>query len=573
MEKNFIPNFKRSNDSLSKDMLKLKKLEAISDGWYKGQLIKYLEKVAGKIVIDGVECYNTDILINSHTSPYDNSEKAKNIKKLLELFGLSDNAMSEIYETSLNSQVEAILLNFNKNNNLDREYTEFDFKQAYIGMKNLIDNASSFTLTHSNKYYLTSEIDRPAIESSNIYTGTAWVIDNDYFDELQEYETIITEEETIVTPIPIVRDFSIGQAMHFSEIKLYNEMDEDITNQYPNQILQALKCLLVISGKNFLDLKSIEKISEEIYYNSGIEENVYVVVSKETYNNTFSEDFLDTQFERYKNGDIKVLSESTEQYTVNGILANNFWTFYLVMDSLDNDNSNDLFYISKRQYNFGGKTFYNENSTKRYITVSGLRKTNAKVISNYISQYADFQIKRKKKKKKFLGMGGFIGNFLGGLFELIIKAIGFIADILYYIPVIRQSIQAIAWIFSGKWSNNKDRFKQVTTRLIIATIAAVITFLTAGAGWELALSLIMSSYSLYNGIKEYDELVEMAKQKQMNNDSVSENELIDKALDLSNNEDISNQRNEIMYKPFTEINNNYKNTFDKGGMYDIKYGT
>lgn len=568
MEKNFIPNFKKSGDGLSEDMLKLKKLEAISDGWYKGQLIKYLEKVAGKIVIDGVECYNTDIPINSYTSPYDNSEKAKNIKKLLELFGLSDNAMNEIYETSVNPQVEAILLNFNKNNNLEREYTEFDFRQAYIGLKNLIDNASSFTLTHSNKYYLTSEIDRPAMESSNIYTGTAWVIDNDYFDELQEYE-IINDEEV---PIEIIRDFSIGQAMHFSELNIYNELNEDITIKYPSQILRALKCLLVISGKNFLDLKSIEKISEEIYYNSGIEKNVYVVVSKEKYSNTFSEDFLDTQFERYKKGNIKVLNEGTEQYTVNGILANNFWTFYIVMDSLDNDKSNDLFYISKKKYKFKGRAYYGEGSAKRYITVSGLKKTSAKITSSYISQYADFQIVQKKKKKKFLGIGGFVGNFLGGIFELVLQAVGFISKILFYVPVYKIQIQFIGWIFSGEWSNDRDRFVQISTRVILVIVAAVITFLTAGAGWELAVSLLSSAYGLYTGIQEYDKLVEMAKQKQIDNNSVAENELLDKALDLSNNEDIVKTKNEIMYKPFTEINNTYKNTFDKGGMYDIKYG-
>ena len=206
------------------------------------------------------------------------------------------------------------------------------------------------------------------------------------------------------------------------------------------------------------------------------------------------------------------------------------------------------------------------------MTVNGLKKTNARLTAEYISYYADFNISIQRKKKKFLGMGGFVGSFLGGLFELIIKTVNLISTVLFYVPMYRIQIQFIGWIFSGKWSNDRDRFVQISTRVILAIVAAVITFLTAGAGWELAVSLLSSAYGLYTGIEDYDKLVEMAKQKQIDNNSVAENELLDKALDLSNNEDIVKTKNEIMYKPFTEINNTYKNTFDKGGMYDIKYG-
>ena len=569
MEKNFIPNFKKSGESLYKDLLRLKKLEAISDGWYKGKLASYLEKVAGKIIVDGIECYNTDIRIGSYTSKSDNSQYAKDLKGLLKLLGLNDNALESIYNTSLNSQVNGIFLNFDKNVDLNREYTEFDFKQAIKELIELLSNASKFELTQDNKTYSTYQEIRPAVASSNIYTSSAWVIDNDYFGELQEYSLT---EELVEESIDITRDFSINQAMHFSKLRILNSLNEDITNNYPIQLVSALKCLLVISGDSFVQLDSLTKISEEIYYNTFLEENVYVVKSKEVYNNIKINSFEDTQFDRYKNGTLKTRIDLEDTYKINGILANNFWTFYLVIDSLDNDLTNDLFYISKRKWTFLGKIYYDESSAKRYITVNGLKKTNAKIIASYLSQYSDFQISQKKKKRTFLGIGGFLGNMLGGFFELILQGIGFIAEILYYIPMVRVQIQAIAWIFSGKWSNDKDRFKQVATRLIIAAIAAVITFLTAGAGWQLAVSLMASAYNLYSGIKEYDNLVETAKQKQKDNDSISDDELYDKVLDFSNNENINATKNEIMYKPYTEINSIYKNTFDKGGMYDIKYG-
>ena len=54
MNENFIPIYKPSGDGTAKDLLKLKKLEMISDGWYKGQLIKYFTKVFGSTTVDGI---------------------------------------------------------------------------------------------------------------------------------------------------------------------------------------------------------------------------------------------------------------------------------------------------------------------------------------------------------------------------------------------------------------------------------------------------------------------------------------------------------------------------------------
>lgn len=565
MEKNFIPNFKRSNDSLSKDMLKLKKLEAISDGWYKGQLINLMDKVTGKVVIDGILCYNTNIVVNSYTSKSDNSQYAKDLKKLLKLFGLSDSALESVYQTSITDRVEGITLNFNKNNSEKAEYTIFDFKIMYSYLKELTSGIDRIELIHTNKFYPISETTRPAIASSDIYTGSAWILEYD-FNIVESYNGADYNDGYYDNgddgyDLNFERDFSLGQSMAFAEIKLYNSSNIDVTNLYPQQLTSALKCILSVSGDKLLELDSIEKVSEFLYTKED-DSQVYVVETKETYNRIFKEYFTENEFYRYKNGLPKKIVENGETYTINTILASRVWDFWSVAGSLDNDNSDDLFYISKRRFKL----------PIRYMTVNGLKKTNAKLTAEYISYYADFKISVKKKKKKFLGMGGFVGNFLGGLFELVIKAVNLISEALFYVPVYKIQIQFIGWIFSGEWSNDKDRIVQISNRVILAAVAAVITFLTAGAGWELAVSLLSSAYGLYSGIQEYDKLVEMSKQKQMDNNSVTENELLDKALDLSNNEDIVKTKNEIMYKPFTEINNTYKNTFDKGGMYDIKYG-
>ena len=561
MKKNFIPNFKKSGDGLSKDIIKLKKLEAISDGWYKGQLISLMDKVAGKVVIDGILCYNTNIAINSYTSKSDNSQRAKDVKKLLKLFGLSDSAMESVYQTSITDRVTGITLNFNKNNSEEVEYTIFDFKIMYSYLKELTSGIDRIELIHTNKFYTISETIRPAVASSDIYTGSAWILEYD-FSTVESYDgTDYYDDEDYGYDLSFERDFSLGQSMAFAEIKLYNSSNIDVTNLYPQQLTSALKCILSVSGDKLLELDSIEKVSEFLYTKED-ESQIYVVETKEKYNKVFKESFIDNEFYIYKNGLPKKIVNNGETYTINTILANRVWDFLSVAGSLDNDNSDDLFYLSKRKFGL----------PIRYMTVNGLKKTNARLTAEYISYYADFKISVKKKKKKFLGMGGFIGSFLGGLFELVIKAVNLISKVLFYVPIYRIQIQFIGWIFSGEWSNDKNRFVQISTRVILGIVAAVITFLTAGAGWELAVSLMSSAYSLYSGIKEYDELVEMVKKKQLDNNSVAENELLDKALDLSNNEDIMKSKNEIMYKPFTEINNNYRNVFDKGGIYDIKYG-
>ena len=560
MADNFIPNFKKSGDGLSKDMIKLKKLEAISDGWYKGQLISLMDKVAGKVVIDGILCYNTNIVINSYTSKSDNSQRAKDVKKLLKLFGLSDSALESVYQTSIADRVEGITLNFNKNNSEEVEHTIFDFKIMYSYLKELTSGIDKIELIHTNKFYETSETIRPAVASSDIYTGSAWILEYDY-DTVESYDETDYDDEDYEYDLNFERDFSLSQSMAFAEIKLYNSSNIDVTNLYPQQLTSALKCILSVSGDKLLELSSIEKVSEFLYTKED-ESQIYVVETKEKYNKVFKESFIDNEFYRYKNGLPKKIVDNGETYTINTILASRVWDFWSVAGSLDNDNSDDLFYIRKRIFKL----------PIRYMTVSGLKKTNARLTAEYISYYADFKISIKKKKKKFLGMGGFVGNFLGGLFELVIKAVNLISKILFYVPVYRIQIQFIGWIFSGEWSNDRDRFVQISTRVILAIVAAVITFLTAGAGWELAVSLLSSAYGLYTGIEDYDKLVEMSKQKQIDNNSVSENELIDKALDLSRNEEIVKSKNEIMYKPFTEINNNYRNVFDKGGIYDIKYG-
>ena len=565
----YIPIYKRSGDGLAKDILKLKKIELISEGWYKGQVATLMEKVAGKIIVDGVECYSTNVEIAKYCNPNDNSTKAKDVRKLLKLFGMSDSSVSGIYETLVSeSTLKGVKIHFNKKGVDDREFTLSDFKKTYTNLVKLIADIHKIEIINSNKTYLQSTIDRPAVANFNIYNSSAWIIDKDYYGELQKYETMLTEEGPIEIPIPIVRDYSIGQAMHFTEIKVFNSDDVEINDMFNEQLLDLLKMVLMISGDRFIALDSVEKLGEEVVIIGDIpQENMIMVTSKETYTKTYSSLFYG-EFDKYKKGSIKRTIDDGETYIKNGILAFHYWDLLLYLDSFDGDTSNDLFYVKKRNiYGFA----INYEPT-RYMTVGGLKKTNAKELAFQISLYLDFQLVIERKKKKFFGIGGFVGSFLGGLLDAVVGFVIAIASLSAKIPIVKLQYQVIGWIFSGKWSSNKDWLEQVATRVLLAAIAAVITVVTFGYGWQLALSLVVSGITMFNGLKSYSELVESAERQKQYQTKETEEELYDKLVDFSNDEEAKDQSNYSAYSPFDKINKIHKSPFDKGGIYSPKFG-
>lgn len=567
MNENFIPMFKKSGDGVARDVLKLKKLEAISEGWYRGQLISILEKVAGKVVIDGVECYNTNISINGYTSVSNLSEYAKNIRKLLKLFGMTDSALADIYNTWSNNEIDGILLNFDKAQTTDKIYTLDDFKKAIKEVKSNLVDVSKIEIIHTNKTYDKTETSRPCVAMQDIYSGDLWKIDNDYFGDLQEYQAETTEEGSIIIPIPIVRNFQIGQALHFTQIKIYNSLEEDITNTFNSVLLKCIETLVAFSGNSLFERVELTKISETLV--TGVDSEYYIIETKEVYNTIFNNEFYDSQFERYRQKDsIPSKYYENESYFINGIIANHLWEYYEFYQYYDNDKTNDLFYIKKSRSNI-----LEPESYSRYITVEGLKHSKTEDIAREIAKYADFQYIIPRKKKKFLGIGGLIGSFLGGIFEGILKIVSAISGLLYYIPPFRVSVQFIGWLFSGKWSNDKERFKMITTRILLAVVAVLIVILTGGAGWQIAMSLVMSAYSMYTGIKEFDDIVEFANnQAQYKYTKESDNKLNEKLIDLSNSEAMADAKKQAMYRPFDTINKTYASPFDGNSVYNPNFG-
>lgn len=551
MADNFIPMYKKSGEGTAKDILKLKRLEAISDGWYKGQLIKYFDAVFGRVIIDGVECYNEELNVGRYANINDNSQRGKDVKKLLKLLGLSDETLNNIYSTSRQDRVAGVYLNFKKEIDLENIQSKDSLKAIMDIISEIIKDVSKFELIHKNKKYDITIETRPAVKSSDIYTGSSWIEDEDYFGGNSE----------------INRTFSLGQASAFSELKLYDNSNTDITSNYNDMLLSAIKTLLIVSGEKAYQFISIEKLSEEYgEYEKGDETfRYYIVESKETYAKIKVNNFEENEYDRYKKiGNLTAKVSNEEDYYYMGILANHVWTVYDEKDAIDNDVSDDLFYVPKRKNRLGL-----QQEKKRYLKVNGLKKSNVKDITFGLTNRLDFRIDIIRKKKKFLGIGGFIGSFLGGIFDLFIKIITVASKVLYYVPMYRLSVQFIGWVFSGKWSNDKDRFVQISNRVLLSIIAVLIIIVTGGGGIQIAMSLLTSAYGMYSGLKEYDDLVEeYNKQKNKKNTKESDNKLNEKLIDLSESDNLKDN----IYRPFERINKTYESPFKESKIYSPNFG-
>ena len=581
MTDNFIPIYKKSGEGNGKDLLKLKKLEMISEGWYKGQLIKYMDAVFGRTIVDGVLVYKEETLINGSTRLSDQSARGKNVKKLLRLWGMSDSTLTSIYKGYKSDGVDKIYLNFKKEVDIDSIPSKENIKKAWKLLKEELVDATRFELTHSNKWYNSSAASRPAVKSSEVFNVSAWDKDDDYFDELSTVIEVLNEDgsTTIVYPV-VTRNFTISQAMYFSNIKIFNSLDEDITSEYNKVIKKALQLVILISGEKAFEFVSIEKLGEEEYeyqIDESFAETRYIVEAKEIYNNIPMAGFTDDEYSKYSKGKLDTKVSNGETYSYNGILANHLWNLYTYDLMYAEDRSDNIFYYPKKYTNLSlskriSLTLTPEDPNLRFLSVEGIRKNKVADITAEIAKYANFRIK-KEEKKGFMGIGGFVGSFLGGLFKAIIGIVTIFSKIAYYIPMLRLEIQFIGWLFSGKWSNDKDRFVQIANRVVLAIVAVLIIIYTGGGGFKIALSLLTSAYGMYTGIKEFDDMVESAeKQKKLENrNKQSDKDIAEKLIDFSQSDDAKNT-NAILYRPFDSINNTYKSPFSDNKIYSPKFG-
>lgn len=540
MSSNYLPKFKKSGDGLAKDLKKLKKIELLTEGWYKGKFTRLMSELAGYTTVNGVRCYNYTVPVNGYTNTSDTSDVAKKTREFLKLLGVDEDKFDEIYDAWSSGQIESISIQWKKNYDFSSDDFEYTLSILYDNIKDV----AKIVIVHDNAVYgFDSEGDVPATIArtcSSYINGNAWI------QELFDSEP---------------RDYGANYVMDKSTMTVYDSNDNDITSTLDIYTYEALKCLIVCSGSSFTNLISLTKVSEVSI------PNAYIVTSREEYGVDFNTSFKTEGYDTYK--DRGYISDSTDtnqeptyvEDSYGLAIAINFWMLSIHQGiNSNNADGTNLFY--QKSYTIFGKTV---STGSIYMTVEGLKNTSSKNLSYYLSDYVDLTIQQKKKKRSFLGIGGFLGNFLGGIFEALVTIVGKIANLLYYIPIIRVQIQAIAWMFSGKWSNDRQRFKQAATSILIAIAAVVIIVLTGGASWQIAISLLTSAYNLYNSLDKYDDLKKISDANAYleTDDTFTE---FEKLVDLSDTN--NTMTGNYDYDPYGQIDSIYKSPFDSGGHYN-----
>lgn len=528
MSNNFIPMYKKSSNA-TKDLINIKKMEMLSYGWLKGQYIYLMPRLFGTTTIDGKRCYGRRFNVDGYTNIKDNSEHAKYVRRFLSLLGMDESDFANIYKTYKSDGVDKIRFEWKNRQNFGNGDFEFifDILRDYTNIKKIefIQTATSYSVHEGN---------RPAKTCFEQYSNFG----NEYIYEL-DYDGYVTGKT------------SLGQKLDTVKIKFYDENDKDISNSITGDLLSAFRTAIFIAGDKFIDFVSVEKIDEFEVLGSDYKVIGYDVCSKEVYDVNYDNDFVKCY---------KLFKPEDEKDIWTTLLAG-YWNLGKYSSAVLYDNTRTtLFY---REKNFK-KPLLSKKEAPLYMTIDGLQNCKPDDLIYYTSRFANFDIKYEEDDGGFLGIGGFVGDFLSSLVQAVSSLVNALSKILYYIPQLRLQIQLIAWVFSGKWSNDKNRFVTIASKVLLAVIAVLITVYSGGSAVNIAISLLSSAYGIYIGLDEFDEMVKNSENNQIEE---LEKKIQEKTLDFSG----QGEEYDYLYEPYKRIDEMTASPFDNM-MYNIPYG-
>ena len=363
MAKQFIPIFKKSGAGLGNDLMMLKKIEALSSGWLKGQYMYYMPMLAGYEYVDGIKCYGKHIYINNSTNLQDMSEYSKNVRSFLKLLGMGDDEFNKIFNTYASGQVDMIRLDW-KNKT---RFESIDFEFVYEKIKKNIDNVKKIELIHSLANYTTNIENRPAKTCSSMFYmyGTFPVFNTDYDGNISEIS-------------------NIGSMFNSIKLYYYDEDDNDISDTIDDDLNLAISTALFLSGNTFLKLVSLEKL-EEIPVEIDDQIISYNVKCKETYNIVFDIKFLDSLS----------LFKPFDERNASNMICYGYWVYG---DDFGETNETKLFYKKKDIFDI----LYNRNNKLMNMTVEGLARANPNELVYYSSRYANIYVQARDAGGGFL---------------------------------------------------------------------------------------------------------------------------------------------------------------------------
>ena len=604
MNENKLPMFKPSRLGLSHDLKSINFEQQRGAGWWKGQLSKYFDLLSTKVIVEGVECYDSSISLGSdscyepsvpayiyedlviHSSLY--ADYIANINLITDgsFSFVSGGVYREVNGLNFSNatspeDVAEIILAF-----LNYLYTSFNF----TGVSGYIPELDSIGMTYKlygNVPGVYSTIDSFGPSSEGTFIGeyifpTGGTIvagvdatDNDVISFLELFGV---EEEGFTELCDVYNSSAVSNVKFefkekftfeqvdfdyiFSEINneminvnrvtieyseiyllanepatittskkarfpdLYGSMlDEgrpsvtmldlsqvDITSQITTEVVTAIGSMLFCSSTSLYQFDGVAEVIRN-YYNDGVNDYVEVVIN-EGYSTPFSSSFND-EYSSYESADryIYDIDDSTLYEYVDNY-ANDFWKVRDSFAVIDGPADKDGLFI--------------RSAGKIYLSVEGLSSTNANDVAYYLSQYSEFVI----IKSSVAWYKKIINTFIG----LIVGIINAISAIAISLPVLRQIIQSIIWIFNGQeWVTDDDKLIQYTSVVTIAVISILYTILTSDTKGGLSmfeyLSIALSATSMGLSIGEIHEKIET-------NVQLEEIQRLEKELEENEAEDI-----------------------------------
>lgn len=552
MAENYIPVFEPSGRGLMADLMEVKRSEAISMGWLKGQYIYYMPKLAGYKTVNGKRCYGDKIIVNGNANTSVTTTYAKNLRSFLELLGMDDSDISDINTTYNNDGVAGI--DFIWEQQISFSKTDYEF--IYKLMSTNFSEVETIVYSHNDMVY--DMPNQQAVASYTINSGNGTSLN---------YPMMLN-----------------------SEIFCYDINGVDLTPDMSYYELNALSSITAIAGDLYGDLSSLVKDDE--YINVVKDEvgddiimyNTYTVRSTETWTNLRKTSFVDNSYSRFSTenhtGTLKTDGDDSNTWTYYDydgkallpFAANKFWQYgisYGTSGSISGKQS--IFYQPE------AKTYwFNQTTTYPvYMTVDGLRQSNPNELIYYISNYAKFDIIEAKRKSGFFGIGGFVGDLLGGILNLFVGIVSLVAKIGLHIPVIRLQVQIFTWLFTGDWTNDKDKLLVTYTAQLMLAIAVAIVIATGGSGTQIAISLMTSAYGLYNSLEDYESQIkysdESARLKALRESEITSDKLAE-TISLDESVAVNDYMYNGMFNSYDEVNKPYQSPFDSDGLYNPKFG-
>lgn len=441
-----LVSYKPSKAGMYADFLGIKYEEVKTEGWWKGQLFRHLNYFSPVSTIDGKQCFGSTFFIHAGTCSYPNpsNDNEEHIQDFLKLLGVDEDAMNNICATANNEDVNAI-------------YWDWKFTSDYSN-----DALYAF---HLSMYYDLNNIDK-IIEITT--TQQFQTLGFSGYEIKNLYDTSFANGD----------DSASGTI-----IQLLDSNGDDITSNYNSNIINYIKGLC---GKNRTFVSEDSKVLESLSFIEAIsedEDDYYLVTTETILDYHFAREISDGESERCRV--IESYGIYDPEFDLISYLGKLIWDErerYGTPDGIDDG------------------VIYKASNGKYYMLYDEFRKYNTKKLASVFSLYSFMDV--HTDSGGFLGIGGFVGDFIGGLFDAIALFISGFASFLLKFPVLKAWYEFYVWLYTGDKDKSDEELEAILTIVILLIISILLTVSSGNPSWIVYTSATVATVGAYYQLEQ-----------------------------------------------------------------------